>query len=173
MSASASSDEISISSQRAMGHPRRFRCPTGGSPALRARLAGAGSGEGELRSSLMSQTASSPVRPLPAPPLLPLESAGTAGTAGAEAAAVAEVDADAETAWPSPGAGSASPAVPVRKGRSNASLRLATFFGPKPGRRASCAASACAIFAKLCDRHAHVLSEERGGRKGAVWTHAR
>ena len=40
--------------------------------------------------------------------------------------------------------------VPLRNGRSNASLSRATFFGPKPGNRASCAASACAILAKLC-----------------------
>lgn len=43
--------------------------------------------------------------------------------------------------------------VPVRNGRSKASLSLETFFGPKPGSRASCSASACAIFAKLCVMH--------------------
>jgi hypothetical protein len=40
--------------------------------------------------------------------------------------------------------------VAVRNGLSNASLSLETFLGPKPGRRASCAVSARAIFAKLC-----------------------
>ena len=91
-----------------------------------ARLAAvAGSGEGELRSSSISQTVSS--------------RAGAAGTTGAGIADVVAV------------VGIASPTVvPVRKGRSNASFSLETFLGPKPGRRASCSASACAIFAKLC-----------------------
>lgn len=62
----------------------------------------------------------------------------------AAAGAGADVDVDVD------GAASAL-VVPVRNGRSNASLSLATFFGPKPGSCASCAASACAIFAKLCN----------------------
>ena len=48
------------------------------------------------------------------------------------------------------GAGARALVVAVRNGRSNASLSLETFLGPKPGRRASCAVSARAIFAKLC-----------------------
>ena len=55
--------------------------------------------------------------------------------------------------------------VPVRNGRSKASLSLATFFGPKPGSRASCAASACAIFAKLCVCRPKVVYEYRLGRE--------
>ena len=99
----------------------------------------------------MSQTVSSPARLLPSPPLLPLLLLGSTGTAGAEVVAVAEIDADVDAAGPEPEpvVGSASPVVPVRKGLSNASFSLATFFGPKPGRRASCSVSACAIFAKL------------------------
>ena len=82
-----------------------------------ARLAaGVGSGEGELRSSSISQTVSS-----------------RAGAAGTTDAGIAEVVAVV---------GIASPTVPVRKGRSNASFSLETFLGPKPGRRASCSASA-------------------------------
>lgn len=50
-------------------------------------------------------------------------------------------------------AGASALVAPVRNGRSKASLSLATFFGPNPGSCASCAASACAIFAKLCVVH--------------------
>ena len=46
--------------------------------------------------------------------------------------------------------GASAVVVPVRNGRSNASFNRATFFGPKPGNRAICVASACAIRAKLC-----------------------
>ena len=66
----------------------------------------AGSGEGELRSSSMSQTTSKHIRPhvLPlSPPLLPL---GRAATVGEEVAAVAEVDAGREDTV---AAGSTSP----------------------------------------------------------------
>ena len=63
--------------------------------------------------------------------------------ASADADADADVDVDAD--------GPASALVaPVRNGRSKASLSLETFLGPNPGSRASCAVSACAIFAKLC-----------------------
>jgi len=48
------------------------------------------------------------------------------------------------------GAGASALVVPVRNGRSNASFNRATFFGPNPGNRAICVASACAIRAKLC-----------------------
>ena len=58
-------------------------------------------------------------------------------------AANADVDADVEEA-------ASALVVPVRNGRSKASLSLETFFGPNPGRRASSAASAWAILAKLC-----------------------
>jgi hypothetical protein len=131
MSVSESSDEIETTSSLEGNAASSSTSISHGGLSL-ARLAGAGSGEGELRSSSISQTVSS--------------RAGTTGGAG-----VAEVVAVA---------GIASPAVPVRKGRSNASLSLATFFGPNPGRRASCSASACAIFAKLC-----VLYCQVGGRK--------
>ena len=138
-----SSDEISFaisfleedgnaaSSSSSMSHGGLCR-------SSRARLAGAGSGEGELRSSSMSQTAPSS----PARPLLLGSSVAEVESAGAGSTVVAVVAA-AEAA------GSASLVVPVRKGRSNASLSLETFWGPKPGRRSSCAALACAIFAKL------------------------
>jgi hypothetical protein len=60
-----------------------------------------------------------------------------------------DVDADADTDTDVDGAASAL-VVPVRNGRSKASLSLETFFGPNPGRRASSVASAWAILAKLC-----------------------
>ncbi len=68
---------------------------------------------------------------------------GLAGAEGAAAGAGAGASADVDGA-------AGALVVPVRNGCSKASLSLATFLGPKPGSRASCAASACAIFAKLC-----------------------
>jgi hypothetical protein len=104
---------------------------------------GEGGGEGELRSSSMSHgglCGGCSVDVVGSE----FASAGSAGFVEAEAegaGAGADVDVD--------GAARAL-VVPVRNGRSKASLSLATFFGPKPGSRASCAASACAIFAKFC-----------------------
>ena len=73
-------------------------------------------------------------------------SAGPEGGGGSVRAGGAIVGADVP-----PGAMPASaPVVPVRNGRSNASLSLETFLGPNPGSCASCAASAWAILAKLC-----------------------
>ena len=79
-------------------------------------------------------------------------------------------DADAE------GAGASALVVPVRNGRSNASLSRETFLGPKPGSRAICAASACAILAKLwvfvrvcpcpCQWHAGIYRERKSVRRG-------
>jgi hypothetical protein len=95
---------------------------------------GEGGGEGELRSSSMSH------RGLCVGCWVDVgsELAGAGSgcfveVEGAGAGAGADVD-GAPTALVVP--------VPVRNGRSNASLILATFFGPKPGSRAICAASA-------------------------------
>ena len=117
---------------------------------------GGGEGEGELRSRSMSHTERG------AGCSADVESASTGacrrgcGSVEAEADVGADVGAGA-------GAGAAAAEVdeagavgasalvaPVRNGRSNASLSLATFFGPNPGSCASCAASAWAILAKLC-----------------------
>jgi hypothetical protein len=107
---------------------------------------GEGGGEGELRSSSMSHgglctgfsvDVGSELAGVGSGDFVEAEDAGAG--AGAGASAGADVD------------GAASALVgPVRNGRSKASLSLATFFGPKPGSRESCAASACAIFAKFC-----------------------
>ena len=106
---------------------------------------GESGGEGELRSSSMSHTGlCADVKSE-----LARARAGSGGFVEAEgvgAGADAGVDAGADV----DGAASAL-VVPVRNGRSKASLSLATFFGPKSRSRPSCAgASACAIFAKLC-----------------------
>ena len=61
--------------------------------------------------------------------------------------------------------------VPVRNGRSKASLSLATFFGPKPGSRAICAASACAIFAKFCVNVVWYMNIDKGGGERKQGTH--
>ena len=90
------------------------------------------------------------------------ELAGAGGDGGFVEAEGAGAGADAD------GAVSAL-VVPVRNGRSKASLSLETFFGPKPGSRASCSVSACAIFAKLCVmHHSDMVYEYRlgGGGKG-------
>jgi hypothetical protein len=103
-----------------------------------------GGGEGELRSSSMSHGE------LCAGCSVDIGSE----LAGAGSGGFVEAEAEAEDAGAGAGAdvdGAASAlVVPVRNGRSKASLSLETFFGPKPGSRASCAASACAIFAKFC-----------------------
>jgi hypothetical protein len=168
MSASESSDEIDTASSLE-GNAASSSSSISHGGLSRARLVVVGSGEGELRSSSISQTASSPVRPAPLLPLLLLLGRGSAGTAGAEVVADADVVTDAEVVAVADAAGavSASPAVPVRKGRSNASLSLATFFGPKPGRRSSCAASACAIFAKLCVPRSAGKTEGMGEKSDA------
>ncbi len=62
-----------------------------------------------MRSSSISQTASTSIRPLALPLSPPLLSLGGAAIAGTEVAAVIEVDADAEGIMV---VGSASPAVP-------------------------------------------------------------
>jgi hypothetical protein len=115
---------------------------------------GEGGGEGELRSSSISHgglCAASWVE------LVGADSGGFVEAEGAGAGAGANVD----------GAASALVVpVPVRNGRSNASLILATFFGPKPGSRAICAASACAIFAKLCVCRSNAVYEYRLGGGG-------
>ncbi len=54
--------------------------------------------------------------------------------------------------------------MPMWKGSSNTKSSLATFFGPKPGSRASYTASDCAISAMLCPLN--VRSDERGKRRG-------
>jgi hypothetical protein len=126
-----------------------------------------GGGEGELRSSSMSH------RGLCAGRSVDVGSGAGSGdfveAEGAAAGAGAGADVD--------GAASAL-VVPVRNGRSKASLSLATFFGPKPGSRANCAASACAIFAKFCMCHSNVvyeyrLGEEERGNRGRTPNEAR
>ena len=99
-----------------------------------------GGGEGELRSSSMSHGGL--CAGCSVDDGSELDGAGRGGFVEAEGAS-AGTGADVD------GAGRAL-VVPVRNGRSKASLSLATFFGPKPGSRASCAESACAIFAKFC-----------------------
>ena len=106
----------------------------------RARVSSVkGGGEGELRSSSMSHGGLCAGRSVDVGP--ELAGAGSGGFVVEVECAGAGTDVD--------GAASAL-VVPVRNGRSKASLSLATFFGPNPGSRASCSASACAIFAKLC-----------------------
>ena len=121
---------------------------------------GGGEGEGELRSSSMSHGGLCAGCEVDVGTGLPGAGSGAfVEVEGAGAGAGVDVD----------GAASAL-VVPVRNGRSKASLSLATFFGPKPGSRASCAASACAIFAKLCACRPKVVyeyglgREERGNR---------
>jgi hypothetical protein len=112
-----------------------------------------GGGEGELRSSSMSHGGL----------CAGCEVDVGSGLPGAGSGAFVEVE-GAGAGADVDGAASAL-VVPVRNGRSKASLSLATFFGPKPGSRASCAASACAIFAKLCACRPKVVYEYRLGRE--------
>ena len=122
---------------------------------------GGGEGEGELRSRSMSHIERGAGCSADVGPGLVVAS-GWSGSVGPKAvggsvgAGGAIVGADVAGAVPA-----SALVVPVRNGRSNASLSLETFFGPNPGSCASCAASACAILAKLCAPVHKIYREER------------
>jgi hypothetical protein len=61
--------------------------------------------------------------------------------------------------------------MPVRKGPPECAVQPGDVFRPNQGRRASCAVSACAMFAEVLSSTRPGLSEEEAGEGGQVGAH--